>query len=225
MFPPLPPTTVPVEGSGDVVPVRRVFCVGRNYLRHLAEMGNDPEKHPPVFFTKPADAVVADGGRIPYPPRTANLHHEVELAVILGLGGVDIATDIALDHVYAYAVAVDLTRRDLQDAAKKGGAPWDMAKAFDNSCPIGHAVPAAHCGHLDTARIHLDVNGETRQDGNLNQQIWSVAEIISTLSTYLRLEPGDIILTGTPDGVGPLKRGDHVLAEIEGLPALRFDVV
>ena len=225
VFPPLQPTVIPVEGRAETIPVRRVFCVGRNYADHVREMGGDPNRDAPIFFTKPADAVVAQAQTIPYPPQTTDLHHEVELAVIIGLGGVDIHRDIALDHVFAYAVAVDLTRRDLQAKAKSAGAPWDMAKAFDSSCPISIATPVSLCGHPDKARISLEVNGTVRQDSDLAHQIWSVPDIIATLSSFVRLEPGDIILTGTPDGVAALKRGDHVSCRIEGLQPLAFDIM
>ena len=217
VFPPCQTPFVPVKNSDAVFPVRRIFCVGRNYADHVAEMGGDAKSDPPVFFTKPADAIGAQPARVAYPPRTSNLHHEVELVVFIGLGGADISADLALDHVYAYGVGIDLTRRDLQAAAKKAGSPWDMAQGFDDSCPVSYAVPASDIGHPDEGAVRLWVNKEIKQVGNLNQQIWSVKEIISILSTYVRLEPGDIILTGTPDGVGPLKRGDEVKVEIEGI--------
>lgn len=219
------PTLLPVEGTDLHVPVRRVFCVGRNYSDHVKEMGGDPKKDPPVFFTKPSDAVLCEPQEVAYPSRTADFHYEGELAVIIGLGGVDIAPEIALEHVYGYGVAVDLTRRDLQAAAKKGGTPWDMAKGFDNSCPISKIRPASEISHPEKGALILKVDGETRQNGNLDMQIWSVPEIIATLSTYVRLEAGDIILTGTPEGVGPINRGQRLELSIEGIASLGFDIV
>jgi fumarylpyruvate hydrolase len=221
--PPRQPS-VAVAGSDARFPVRRIFCVGRNYADHVREMGNDPKSEPPLFFTKPADAVVESGAAIPYPSQTANLHHEVELVLAIGLGGADIAPANALDHVWGYAIGVDLTRRDRQAEAKKAGAPWDAAKAFDNSAPIGALVPKAQAGPMTHARIWLSVNGETRQDADIDQMIWTIPEIIAALSRSWALAPGDLIFTGTPAGVGPLVAGDAVACGVAGLPELRFSI-
>lgn len=222
--PPAQPA-VAVHGAAAKFPVRRIFCVGRNYADHVREMGNDPKSEPPIFFTKPADAVVANGAAIPYAANTANLHFEVELVLALGKGGADIPADKALDGVWGYAVGVDLTRRDRQAEAKKGGAPWDAAKAFDNSAPIGEIVPVASGSHLGEGRIWLAVNGETEQDADLADMIWSAPEIIAHLSRSWTLQPGDLIFTGTPAGVGPVKPGDKVECGVAGLPTLRFMIV
>jgi fumarylpyruvate hydrolase len=207
--------TVPTS-TGGRFPVRRVFCVGRNYAAHAREMGHDPDREPPFFFTKPADAVVADGADTPYPPRTAQLEHEVELVVAIGRGGADIPVDRALDHVWGYAVGLDLTRRDLQAEAKRLGRPWDMAKGFDASAPVGTIVPAAG---VDPTRgaVELRVDGELRQSGDLADQIWSVAETIADLSRSVRLEPGDLVMTGTPEGVGRVESGDLLEGSIAGV--------
>ncbi len=217
-----PPTLAPTT-DGRAVAVRRVFCVGQNYAAHAREMGADPTRAPPFFFTKPADAIVA-GPSVPYPSRTANLHHEVELVVVLGAGGTDIPADAALDHVFGYAVGLDLTRRDLQAEAKAAGRPWDMAKGFDASGPLGLIMPAAEIGHPAAGAITLDVNGATRQSGDLSDMIWSVPEIIASLSTFVALEAGDLIFTGTPEGVGPIARGDVLTARIAGLPTLEVRI-
>jgi fumarylpyruvate hydrolase len=221
--PPSQPS-VAVAGSDARFPVRRIFCVGRNYADHVREMGNDPKSEPPIFFSKPADAVTEDGAAIAYATLTANLHHEVELVVAIGKGGAEIAAASALDHVWGYAVGVDLTRRDLQAAAKKGGEPWDAAKGFDDSAPVGALTPASQTGNLTTGAIKLSVNGETKQSADLAEMIWSVPEIIAALSRAWALKPGDLIFTGTPSGVGPLQRGDAVACEIAGLAPLRFTI-
>lgn len=220
--PPRQPSVL-VHGDGLRLPVRRIFCVGRNYADHVREMGNDPKSEPPIFFTKPADAIVESGASIAYPQATSNLHHEVELVVAIGKGGAEVAESSALAHVWGYAVGVDLTRRDLQADAKKAGAPWDAAKAFDNSAPVGAITRAG--GALEPARITLTVNGAIRQDASTDEMIWSVPEIIAALSRVWALEPGDLIYTGTPSGVGPLQRGDRVRAEIAGLAPLTFSIV
>lgn len=207
---------VPVAG-GLLFPVRRIFCVGRNYAAHAREMGSDPTREPPFFFTKPADALVAGGQDTPYPTATANLHHEMELVVAIGRGGADIAPDDALSLVFGYAAGLDLTRRDLQDEAKATRRPWDMSKGFDGSAPIGEIVPFAKAGHPAAGAIALKVNGELRQSGDLADQIWPVSEIIAALSNLVRLAPGDLIFTGTPDGVGPLVRGDRLEGSIAGV--------
>jgi fumarylpyruvate hydrolase len=186
-------------------------------------MGTDPEREPPCFFMKPADAVVENGAAVPYASRTSNLHHEVELVVAIRVGGRDIDASRALDHVFGYAVGNDLTRRDLQAAAKQAGLPWDVSKGFDRSAPVAAIRPAA-AGHFAQGRIWLDVNGERRQDANLSEMIWSVPEIVAELSTLYELQPGDLIFTGTPAGVGPLRRGDKVIAGIDGLETLQTTI-
>jgi fumarylpyruvate hydrolase len=215
-------TVVPVSGGG-LFPVRRVFCVGRNYAAHAREMGSDPDREPPFFFCKPADAVVT-GAEVNYPSATENLHHEMELVVAIGVGGEDVAARDALELVFGYAAGLDLTRRDLQDAAKATRRPWDMSKGFDQSGPVGEIVPARAIGHPAKGRISLRVNGELRQEGDLADQIWSVPEVIAALSKLVRLEPGDLIFTGTPDGVGPLLAGDLAEGEIEGVGQIRVRI-
>jgi fumarylpyruvate hydrolase len=215
--------SVAVHGSEARFPVRRIFCVGRNYADHVREMGADPKSEPPIFFTKPADAVV-ESAAIPYPLDTANLHHEVELVLAIGRGGEGIPAEDALAHVWGYGVGVDLTRRDRQAEAKKAGAPWDAAKAFDQSAPVGALKPAPDAGVMTRGRIWLSVNGETRQDADLEQMIWSAPDIIAALSRSWALAPGDLVFTGTPAGVGPLAAGDAVACGVEGLPELRFSI-
>ena len=221
-----PPVTpaIPVAGGG-AFPVRRVFCVGRNYAAHAREMGSDPDREPPFFFMKPADALVTDGADTPYPPATSDLHHEMELVVALGEGGADIAVADALAHVWGYAAGLDLTRRDLQGQAKKEGKPWDMGKGFDQSGPIGLLVPAARIGHPARGRIALKVNGKIRQESDLTHLIWSVAETIAYLSRLVRLAPGDLIFTGTPEGVAAVGRGDLLEGEVEGVGTVRTRIV
>jgi len=213
---PPPLIVVPVAGGG-VFPVRRVFCVGRNYAAHAREMGGDPNREPPFFFSKPADALVTGGADAPYPSATANLHHEMELVVAIGKGGADIPAGHALDHVFGYAAGLDLTRRDLQDEAKAARRPWDMSKGFDASAPIGVIAPVEAIGHPASGRIALKVNGAMRQEGNLADQIWPVPDIVAALSKLVRLAPGDLIFTGTPEGVGRLETGDLAEGEIEGV--------
>lgn len=212
-----PIPTLAVHDSEQRFPVRRIFCVARNYADHAREMGQNPERDEPFFFTKPADAVVDDGSYIPYPAATNNLHHEVELVIALKKGGQDIAEENALSHVWGYGVGNDLTRRDLQKLSKEKGRPWDLAKGFDNSAICGALHPVEDCGHITTGRIVLFVNDELRQEGNIGDMIWSAPEIIALLSKYVELRPGDLIYTGTPAGVGPLVKGDVCRAEIEGL--------
>ena len=218
-----PQPTVPVAG-GDPFPVRRIYCVGRNYAAHAREMGADPDREPPFFFMKPADAIVADGTAIPYPPRTANLHHEIELVVAIGTGGRDIPVERALEHVYGYGVGLDMTRRDLQNAAKKEGKPWDMGKGFDQSAPCGTLRRAADIGHPDKGSVTLSVNGELRQKGDLADLIWSVSETISYLSGLVELQPGDLIYTGTPEGVGPVVAGDRLEGAVEGVGSIAVTI-
>jgi len=214
---------VPVAGGG-LFPVRRVFCVGRNYAAHAREMGGDPDREPPFFFCKPADAVVT-GGEVRYPPATPNLHHEMELVVAIGHGGADVPASEALGLVFGYAAGIDLTRRDLQDEAKATRRPWDMSKGFDQSGPVGEIAPVAKVGHPAAGRIFLKVNGEVRQDGDLADQIWAVPEVIAALSRLVRLQAGDLIFTGTPDGVGPLGKGDLAEGHIEGVGKLRVTII
>ena len=200
VIPAAPQASLPVVGETKTYPVRRIWCVGRNYLEHIREMGND-ERAPPFFFAKHADMLVPDGATIPYPPLTKDLHHEVELIVAMKSGGLNIPADKALDHVYGYAVGIDLTRRDLQIASRDVKRPWEIGKAFDSSAPCGPLMPASKIGHPAKGKIVLKVNGKVRQDGDLNQMIWNVPETISKLSEMVALEAGDVIMTGTPSGV------------------------
>ncbi len=220
LLPRVKPVTVAIAGSDARFPVRRIFCVGQNYADHVREMGGDPTRPAPFFFTKPADAVVASGAVLAFPSQTADLHHEVELVVALGRGGENISVADAPALVFGHAVGLDLTRRDLQAAAKQAGRPWDMAKGFDQSAPLGALTPG-----LPPAAgvITLSVNGEQRQAGDLGQMIWNVAEIIAVLSTYVTLAGGDLIFTGTPAGVGPILPGDRLQATLAGAPALEIE--
>jgi len=217
--------SVEVAGSSERFPVHRIYCVGRNYAAHAREMGMDPEREPPFFFSKPADAVVPNGAPVPYPPRTGNLHHEIELVVAIGTGGRDIPLAGALGHVFGYAVGNDLTRRDLQFAAREKGQPWDVAKGFDRSAPVTAIRRAAEVGHPERGRIWIEVNGEIRQQADLSEMIWRVPEIVAELSTLFDLAPGDLIFTGTPAGVGPVQRGDSLIGGIDGLETLRTTIV
>lgn len=219
VFPPPAQPSVEVQGRSERFPVRRIFCVGRNYAAHAREMGMDPDREPPFFFTKPADALVPNNATIPFPPRTANLHHEVELVVAISKGGKNIAVTDALDYVFGYAVGNDLTRRDLQFAARDQGRPWDTSKGFDKSAPIAAVRPAAE-GHLEKGRIWLKVNGELRQQADIADLIWSVPEVIAELSTLFELAPGDLIYTGTPAGVSAVKPGDRIECGVDGLDTL-----
>ena len=225
VIPPVTQPSVEVAGGDERFPVHRIYCVGRNYAKHAREMGMDPDREPPFFFSKPADAVAPNGTPVPYPPRTSNLHHELELVVAIGRGGHDIPVEGALGHVFGYAVGLDLTRRDLQFEAREQGRPWDVAKGFDCSAPLGAIRPAAQMGHIDRGAIWLEVNGETRQRANLSEMIWSVPEIVAELSTYFELRAGDLIFTGTPEGVGPVQRGDSLVGGIDGLETLRVTIV
>ena len=224
VFPPAAQVALPVAGSAALFPVRRVYCVGQNYADHAAEMGGDG-RQPPFFFGKPADALVAGGGDVAYPSQTVNLQHEVELVVALAKGGSDIAVDQALACVFGYAVGFDLTRRDLQLRAKAKGQPWDMAKGYDQSGPVSAIVPAATLGHPASGAIWLKVNGELKQNGDLAQMSWKVAEVIANLSSYVRLEPGDLIFTGTPAGVSTVVRGDVLEGFIENVGELKIKLV
>ena len=217
-------TTVPVAGTDDEFPVRRIYCIGRNYAKHVAEMGGDVKRSKPFFFSKPADAIVASGATVEYPPRTANLHHEIELVAAIGKRGRDIPVTEALDHVYGYAVGIDLTRRDLQAEAKEKGRPWETAKGFDQSAPISAIHRAENIGHPVAGRIWLSVNGQIRQDAGLNELIWSVAESVAELSTLFGIAPGDLLYTGTPAGVGPLEPGDEITGGIEGIDEIQITI-
>ncbi len=219
-----PQPAIAVAGRSETFPVRRIWCVGRNYLEHVREMGND-ERQPPFFFAKHADMIVPDGARVPYPPLTKDLHHEVELVVALKDGGADLAEAAALDAVYGYGVGIDLTRRDLQFASREKKQPWEIGKSFEASAPVGALKPAAEIGHPAKGRIWLKVNGADKQDGDLDQMIWSVPEIVARLSRQVRLAAGDIIMTGTPAGVGPLQPGDKVEAGIDGIGDLRIEIM
>ena len=221
--PPIP--SLAVEGDHGRFPVHRIYCVGRNYAEHAREMGHDPDREPPFFFMKPADALVADGRDFAYPSRSADVHHELELVVALARGGADIPADRALDHVYGYAVGLDMTRRDLQAEAKKMGRPWDVGKAFDGSAPCTAIRPAAEIGHPAKGAVWLEVNGGERQRGDLAQLIWKIPEMIAYLSTLFTLAPGDLIFTGTPAGVGPVERGDLLRGGVEGVGTLVVRVV
>ena len=217
--------SIPVAGQKGRFPVHRIYCVGRNYAAHAREMGKDPEQEPPFFFLKPADAIVPEGGDVHYPPGTANLHHEIELVAALHRGGFQIPAARALDHVYGYAVGLDMTRRDLQLQARDMGRPWDFGKAFDEAAPITAIYPVASHGHHSTGAITLEVNGELRQNADLQDMIWSVPDTIAFLSNYYRLQPGDLIFTGTPAGVGAVVRGDKLVGRVEGLAELKVTIV
>jgi len=216
--------SVAVAGTDERFPVRRIFCVGRNYAAHAREMGKDPEREPPFFFTKPADAVVDSGTVVAYPPETSDFHYEIELVVAIGQAGSDISAQSALEFVWGYAVGIDLTRRDLQLEARDKGRPWDWGKAFDQSAPIAPLIRADASGHPNKDRIWLAVNGETKQDANLDELIWSVPEIISLLSRSMALKPGDLIMTGTPAGVGPVVPGDVITGGIDGLGTIEIAI-
>lgn len=222
-------TRIPVAGTESGFPVRRVYCVGRNYAEHAREMGYDPDREPPFFFCKPADAVrpalPGDTLAVPYPPKTTNLHYEVELVVAIGEGGANITVEDAMSHIYGYAVGLDLTRRDRQQEMKDLARPWELGKAFDASAPISVIIPALQAVNVEQTEITLKVNGEEKQKGNASQMIWSIAETISYLSEYFRLEPGDLIFTGTPEGVGPAVVGDVLDASLDGVDALSVRLV
>lgn len=215
--------TIPTAGHGDF-PVRRVYCIGRNFAAHAVEMGHDPDREPPFFFQKNPDNLDASG-KFPYPAHTSDVHHEVELLVGLKSGGTNIPLEQALDHVWGYGVSLDMTRRDLQGQAKKMGRPWEIGKAFERSGPVGPLFPASDIGHPDHGRVSLHVNGELRQDGDLNQMIWKVPEMISYLSEYFELQAGDVIMGGTPAGVSAVVEGDVMEAKIEGVGHLTVKVV
>jgi fumarylpyruvate hydrolase len=221
-----PPTqpVVKVEGEARLFPVRRIFCVGRNYADHAREMGADPTRELPFFFCKPADALVADGSTIPYPPQTQDLQHEIELVAAIGKGGSNIAREDALSHVFGYGVGIDLTRRDLQQEAKDKKRPWDWGKGFDKSAPISALRKASEIGHPAEGRIHISVNGAVKQDGDLSQLIWPVADVIAFISQSMRLEAGDLIYTGTPAGFGPVQPGDVLKGEVACVASLTVSI-
>jgi len=216
--------SISVHGTDARFPVRRIYLVGRNYAAHAREMGHDPDREKPFFFQKPADAILTDGQDFPYPSKSNDVHHEIELVVALKSGGADINESDALETVYGYAVGIDMTRRDLQALMKKAGRPWEIGKAFEHSAPISAIKPASDCGHLNQGRIWLESNGELRQEGDLNQLIWSVPEIIAYLSGLFTLAAGDLIFTGTPAGVGPVQCGDSITGGIEGIGELSLNV-
>jgi fumarylpyruvate hydrolase len=223
VIPPPPQATIAVAETDKVFPVRRIWCVGRNYIEHIREMGQD-ERAPPFFFAKPADAIVPDGGTVPYPSLTKDMHHEVELVVALKSGGRKIPVDKANDCIFGYAVGIDLTRRDLQIASRDVKRPWEVGKAFDASAPCGPLMPATKIGHPTNGKIILKVNGQVRQDGDLNQMIWNIPETISKLSEMVALEAGDIIMTGTPSGVAATVAGDKIECEVEGIGKLSVTI-
>jgi fumarylpyruvate hydrolase len=216
--------TLPVQGSDKLFPIHRIYCVGRNYAEHAIEMGHDPSKEPPFFFQKNPDNVVTDG-KFPYPSATSDVHHEIEMVVALSKGGANIPVEAALDHVFGYGVGLDMTRRDLQGEAKKLGRPWEVGKAFEASAPCGPLVPASEIGHPTSGAVTLKVNAEIRQQGDLNQLIWKVPEMISYLSGLFTLQPGDIIMTGTPAGVGAVTPGDVLEGVVEGVGKIEVVVV
>jgi len=219
--------SVAIEGSDDRFPVRRIYCVGRNYRAHAIEMGADPDREPPFFFMKPADAIVENGATIPYPPQTENLHHEIELVAAIGTGGKDIKEEDALDHVWGYGVGIDLTRRDIQNKAKEMGRPWDMGKGFDKSAPCTALRPVSEVGHPDTEQdraIWIKVNGETKQESTLDLHIWSTAETIAYLSGLVELQAGDLIYMGTPEGVAAVVAGDTMEGHVDGVGDLTIKI-
>jgi fumarylpyruvate hydrolase len=221
--PPIP--SLAIEGSPARFPVHRIYCVGRNYAEHAREMGGSPDREPPFFFMKPADAIVPDGNDFPYPAQTKDVHHEMELVVALGKGGTNIPAGSALGHVYGYAAGLDMTRRDLQAEAKKLARPWDTAKGFDHAAPCGRIAPATSIGHPAAGAIWLKVNGEFRQRSDISQLIWNIPEVIAYLSTLFTLAPGDLIYSGTPAGVGAVQRGDVLEGGVDGVGTIQLKVV
>jgi fumarylpyruvate hydrolase len=224
IFAPHPLPTLPIRGSDKVFPVHRIYCVGRNYAEHAIEMGHDPNREAPFFFQKNPDTLVQSGGTFPYPDASKDVHHELEMVVALKSGGTDIALDKALGHVFGYAVGLDMTRRDLQGEAKKLGRPWEVGKAFESAAPCSEIVPASAIGHPAQGAVWLKVNGQERQRGDLNQLIWKVPEMIAYLSGLFELRAGDLIFSGTPAGVGPVKRGDVLHGGVDGVGELKVTV-
>jgi len=225
VFAPAPVPTIPVTGSDKLFPVRRIYCVGRNFADHAIEMGHDPDREPPFFFQKNPDAIVPPGGDFPYPTESSDVHHEIELVVALKSGGTDIPPEQALDCVFGYGVGLDMTRRDLQAVAKKMGRPWETAKSFEASAPCSAIHPVSAIGHPEAGVIEVEVNGETRQRGDLNQMIWKVPEMISYLSRLFELQPGDVIFAGTPAGVSAVVRGDVITGRVVGVAEITVRVV
>jgi fumarylpyruvate hydrolase len=225
VFAPHASAAIPVAGTDLAFPVHRIYCIGRNYAEHAKEMGSEVDRAQPIFFDKPADAIVINNGDVPYPSATSDLHHEVEMIVALGGGGHDIAVEHALEKVYAYGVGLDLTRRDLQTAAKNKGNPWDTAKGFDHSAPVSALHRVSEIGHPSNALLTLSVNGAQRQRTNIGEMAFSVAEIIHELSNLFELKSGDLIFTGTPAGVAPFARGDHFEATLEGVASLEGRII
>ena len=215
---------LPVVGEDGVYPVRRIYCIGRNYAAHTIEMGGDPDREDPFFFQKNAECAVTDG-QFPYPPESQDVHHEVEMVVALARGGTNIAVSEALDHVYGYGIGIDMTRRDLQAQAKEQRRPWEPGKAFEKSAPMSAIIPVTTAGHPSAGRISLSINGDIRQEGDLGQMIWKVPEIIAYLSRFYDIAGGDLIMTGTPAGVGPVQHGDLITADIEGLGEMTVSVI
>lgn len=213
-----------ISDSAERFPVRRVYCIGRNYADHAREMGHDPDREAPFFFTKQPDSLLPDGSVFAYPQASAEVHHEVEMVVAIGHGGANIPVESALEHVFGYAVGLDMTRRDLQVEAKRTGRPWEVSKAFDGAAPCSAIVPAARIGHPSSGAIWLDVNGETRQRGDIDDQIWRVPELIAHLSRYFALEAGDVIFTGTPAGVGSVQVGDRLYGGVDGIGTITIEV-
>lgn len=224
VFPPTEPTSLPVLGSDALFPVRRVYCIGRNYAEHSIEMGHDPDREPPFFFQKNPNNL-DPSGEFPYPANSKDVHHEAELAIMLGKGGKNIGLHNAVDHVFGYALSLDMTRRDLQKTMKDMRRPWEIGKAFERSAPVGPVHPVARVGHPTQGSLSLSVNGETRQQGDLNQMIWKIPEMISYLSEYFELAPGDVIQTGTPAGVAAVQKGDVMLMRVDGFEDLTVTVI
>jgi fumarylpyruvate hydrolase len=218
------PTVLPIAATDSHFPVRRIYCVGRNYVEHIREMKEADERDPPFFFQKPTDSIVLDGGIVPYPPLTKNLHHEIELVVAMGSGGYNIGVAKALDHVFGYAIGLDMTRRDLQREAKDRGLPWEVGKSFDHSAPCGAVHMVAEVGHVQEGAMAVTVNGVTRQKGDLRDMIWKVPEIISNLSSLFEIKAGDLIFTGTPSGVGSVVPGDRLEGTVDRLGSLRITI-
>ena len=216
--------TLPIHGSKDLFPIHRIYCVGRNYAAHTREMGHDPDRELPFFFQKNPDNIITNGEKFPYPDKSKDVHFEIELVIALSKGGKDIEEAEAMDCVFGYAVGLDMTRRDLQGEAKKSGRPWEVGKAFENSAPCGEVVPVAHVRGIENSRIWLEVNGITRQDGNINQLLWNIPETIAYLSGLFTLAPGDLIYSGTPSGVGAIVKGDVMKGAVEGIGEITISV-